>query len=295
MLYALCKGESQILPGAAVAGTCRYSAGDHPRTELAASRPLGFPASVLLTYTPPCGSPAQDKFGPTLTTVFTVYFPTDETVPPNQNPAVGEIYAAPGVRGSAQIVPSATGPAPDAGDGVPADGGASDDGGPSDDGGAGELDGGPVTDLPTPPAGRYPLGSVVFPRQKRVGLWLDVPFSAVESLPRPATPDVVKDDPSDMQIYHFERLNIAWFTEAGDFGGGHGSGGHLTGFSPTINSEALTPDDETTLEERGRQNLIALPLHEDYKADHAGLMVVVRDSRGGVTWTSGALTMEDRP
>ena len=108
---------------------------------------------------------------------------------------------------------------------------------------------------------------------------------------------MVKDDPPNniLDVYYIERLNIAWYAEDGDFGGEHGSGGDHTGFNPPINATSLTSTDEDTLETTGRENFIAMSLHEDYKPSTARLIVVVRDSRGGVTWTSGTISMEDRP
>jgi hypothetical protein len=54
---------------------------------------FGYPVTITLRYTPPCGSPPQDNFGPTLTTVFTVLLPRDDSTPGNQNPIVGGIQA----------------------------------------------------------------------------------------------------------------------------------------------------------------------------------------------------------
>jgi hypothetical protein len=319
LLNSICKGEIPMLSPKLVAGTCRYSAGDHINADdpatLANSHPLGFPVTILLKYTPPPGSPPQDNFGTPLTTVFTVFLPTDDTVPPNQNPTVGDIYLDPLVKGSVTITPTDAGASPDGEIREPADGGTNDDsgtnldagasdgGGASDDGGS-SLDGGGAApdsggtagDLPPPPAGSFSLATAI-PREKRVGLWLDVPLSSVELLPRPSVLDVVKDsfDPAQMQVYYIERLNLAWFAEAGDFGGAHGSGGLLTGYNPDIDQKSLTSADDDRLEQYGRENLIALPAHEDYPDSRARIIVVVRDNRGGVTWTSGTITMEDRP
>jgi hypothetical protein len=307
MLNGICKGEIPLVSQKVVAGLCRYSAGDHVSADdpasLASSRPLGFPVSILLKYTPTCGTPAQEKYGTPLTTVFTVFLPTDETVPPNQNPTVGAIYANPTLKGSNPVKSVDAGEVPDASTSEPADAAPSDDGGAAYDGGA-SYDGGSVPEAGGQPgasgplpAGTHELDTVIFPRQKRVGLWLDVPMSSIELVPRPSVLDVVKDDPPSniFDVYYIERLTIAWYAEDGDFGGEHGSGGGHTGFNPPINATSLTSTDEDTLEQTGRENLIAMSLHEDYKPNIARIIVVVRDSRGGVTWTSGAITMEDRP
>jgi hypothetical protein len=314
ILQALCKGEiplaSPSLPagvgesgidaGASSIFGCRFSAGDDPKKDLPGSRPTAFPVTVRLHYTPPCGSPPQEKYGTPLLTVFTVFLPTDETVPPNQNPVVGDIYINPTLKGSDPVRPIASDDVPDAGSSEPVDaetaydGGTPYDAGPAYDSGSPDVSG-PPRDPLNLPAGTSKLAEGIFPRQKRVGLWLDLPLSSSEFLPRPAMLDVVKNDPGDMRIYHYEQLDVAWFTEAGEFGGEHGSGGNLTGYEPSYNEETRPAVDKVNLEDHGRRNYIAFPLSEDYKDETARFFVVVRDSRGGVTWTSGTATMEERP
>jgi hypothetical protein len=38
-----------------------------------------------------------------------------------------------------------------------------------------------------------------------------------------------------------------------------------------------------------------LPFASDYPPKTSRIIVVVRDSRGGVAWTSGVATLEDKP
>jgi hypothetical protein len=141
-----------------------------------------------------------------------------------------------------------------------------------------------------PPDGSVPVGGVMFPRDKRIGLWLDLPSSSSEFLVRPGK----LDEPEKGQVYHFERLGILWFAEAGEFGAQHGMYGRHGGFSPTLNELALSPEDEASLE-TGRQAQWALPVVDDYGAPTARVVVVVRDSRGGVTWAQGVAPLEMSP
>ena len=74
------------------------------------AHPLGYPVTVMLRYTPPCGSPPQEKYGDSLTAVFVVHLPTDDMLPPNQNPVVGDIFAISGY--SKTLAPSDAAPLP---------------------------------------------------------------------------------------------------------------------------------------------------------------------------------------
>jgi hypothetical protein len=135
------------------------------------------------------------------------------------------------------------------------------------------------------------METVMFPRQQRVGLWLDIPLSASEPLPRPST----RDEPSEGNVLHFERLSTIWYTEAGEFGGKHGSNGRRGGYLPPYNQTTTTPAEEQQLDNNTRRTYLALPTHDDYPAPTAKVVVVVRDSRGGVAWASGVAHVEDRP
>jgi hypothetical protein len=135
-----------------------------------------------------------------------------------------------------------------------------------------------------------PVGGVVFPRDKRIGLWFDLPLSSSEFLVRPGK----LDEPEKGQVYHYERLGFLWFAEAGQFGAQHGTHGRHGGFSPALNELALTAEDEASLED-GKEAQWALPLVEDYAAPTARVVVVVRDSRGGVTWAQGVAPLEMSP
>jgi hypothetical protein len=132
------------------------------------------------------------------------------------------------------------------------------------------------------------------PRNVRVPLLLQMNASAAELKPYkdaagrlfPGQPYIEighkKDDPPIENDY--EALNISWFNEAGDFGDDH-QGGSRTGYSPNLRDEFSKAVD----------NFWTLPKRADYEKDTAGLVVVVRDSRGGVTWTRTVATLEATP
>ncbi len=270
------------------------------------NRPLGFPVTVRLTYTPPCGSPHQEKYGDTLKAVFTVHLPTDDALPPNQNPVVGSVFAidyqsvldAPDAGAAPDLAPPAAVDASELDAQAAIDGGVALDGGAEIDGGAGTGDGAPAVPdaapvtgdaaLPSSPTGSVPLERAVLPRNKRVRLWIDLAGASAEPLARPGLLDRVEDG----KTYHFERLSVLWFAEAGDFGGEHGNFGRETGFTPTYNSQSITLNDEGKMEE-ARQLLWALPLYKDYPHPSARIVVVIRDSRGGVTWTSAVANVAE--
>ena len=71
--------------------------------------------------------------------------------------------------------------------------------------------------------------------------------------------------------------------------GGNGSNG---GYLPPYNQ---TTTDEPQLDKNARRTMLALPTHDDYPSDTAKVVVVVRDSRGGVAWASGVATLENQP
>ncbi len=330
LLFGLCRGDVSLLPastdaGAAVGGsgarqssafTCDLSAGDdtsHPES----SRPVGFPITISLTVTPPCATT-------TLPAVFTMHLPTDDSIPGNQNPVPRGISVAshwsdaavPAADAGAGPVDSAIGGGEDAL--LAEDGGAAlgEAGNPGIDGGGASEAGAPVTEdaAPAAPDTASPpedasawqdttpgfrlddTGSVSIQRQQHVGLTLAMPIESSEFLPRPGTLDVL--DKEGTQIIHFERLNFSWFAEAGDFGS-DGQGGHRTGYLP--NPPAAGDDPTVRLPadsdgfERAISNTWNLPKVEDYANSTARITVVVRDGRGGVAWTTGVASLEDRP
>jgi hypothetical protein len=109
--------------------------------------------------------------------------------------------------------------------------------------------------------------------------------------------DVYDSNGNLLGTLQFERLNFAWFIEAGDLGS-DGQGGRRTGYLPDISDPAGAGPDgglDTTLFERALSNTWTLPLSTDYPPKTSRIIVVVRDSRGGVAWTSGVATLQDKP
>jgi hypothetical protein len=83
-----------------------------------------------------------------------------------------------------------------------------------------------------------------------------------------------------------ERLNLSWFAECGDFGK-NGAGGRNTGYL------GKNPDDPISPFSAALQNTWNIPKIDDYRPTTARIIVVVRDSRGGVNWTTGVVNLDD--
>jgi len=273
---------------------------------------FGYPVTVTLRYTPPCGSPPQDNFGPTLTTVFTVLLPRDDSTPGNQNPVVGGIQATWG--GAPDGGAIAVDTQPDEISPAALDAGAAIDAGESSVDAENPLDAGFAIDLAEssstvdaaelPPAATDPKYGVLLddafsttlPRQVRVKLHAQVPPESSETLPsaqadaidRTNNPNLKPDGTGrTLAKRTSERLNLHWYTEAGDFGS-DGEGGYRTGFLGF-------PDDIDSPFTGATDNEWTSPKSEDYGARTARLIVVVTDNRGGVTWTSGSASLEPKP
>ena len=83
-----------------------------------------------------------------------------------------------------------------------------------------------------------------------------------------------------------ERLNVSWFAECGDFGK-NGLGGAKTGYLGQNPNDPISPFSAVL------QNTWNIPKLESYAPTTARITVVVRDSRGGVNWTSGVVQLGD--
>jgi hypothetical protein len=273
---------------------------------------FGYPVTITLRYTPPCGSPPQDNFGPTLTTVFTVLLPRDDSTPGNQNPIVGGIQAtwtgAPdGGAAAVDVQTDEVSPAE-------IDAGAEFDAGESSVDAENLLDAGLAIDSseasPTADAAELPATTIApkygvllddaftttVPRQARIKLHAQIPPASSEDLP-PAQADAfdtannpnLKPDGAGRTLARrtSERLNLRWYTEAGDFGS-DGEGGYRTGFLGR-------PEDIDSPFSGATDNAWTAPKSEDYVDRTARLIVVVTDNRGGVTWTTGSARLELKP
>jgi hypothetical protein len=313
ILDGLCTGAIDLSPrpdagaGSATsdggpASICDQSPSGQPR--------FGYPVTITLRYTPPCGSPPQDNFGPTLTTVFTVLLPRDDSTPGNQNPIIGGIQATWGGApdgGTASVdmqtedISPVVSPAEiDAGEsGVDAEtsldaGSASDVAGSSPTKDAAELPA--ETTAPTYGVLLDDAFSTTVPRQERIKLHAQIPKASSENLP-PAQADAIdiannpdmKPDGTGRKLAKrsTERLDLRWYAEAGDFGS-DGEGGYRTGFFGF-------PDDIDSLFSHATDNQWTVPKSEDYAPNKARLIVVVTDNRGGVTWTTGSASLELKP
>jgi hypothetical protein len=84
-----------------------------------------------------------------------------------------------------------------------------------------------------------------------------------------------------------EILNLNWYVEAGDLGEFGGRRGGNTGYNPYAAAQQGF--------DKARENQWKTPLMGDYKDNPVKIYVLVRDSRGGVGWSSAAVTLESTP
>ena len=117
-------------------------------------------------------------------------------------------------------------------------------------------------------------GTQGIPYKSNVPVSLNMLESSAELLPNPG--------PNDKP---YERITISWYAECGDFGG-EGLGGDRTGYLGD-------PNDPYATFPIALQNTWNTPKPEDFVPTQARIIVVVRDSRGGVAWTSGAVHLGD--
>jgi hypothetical protein len=108
---------------------------------------------------------------------------------------------------------------------------------------------------------------------------IDVPASSSEVQPDPK--DVVSD-PTKLTNLPVagttEQLDMSWYDECGDFGA-NGLGGRRTGYLGD-------PTNANSTFQNAKQNTWNIP-KDGCAIDHPRMIVVVRDNRGGVAWTSG--------
>ena len=138
------------------------------------------------------------------------------------------------------------------------------------------------------------VGTQQVVRDSTVPLVLYMSLSDSEILPDPnqVLPSTDPNNPSSVlgpNDTPRERLYLNWYAEGGDFGGKNGEGGDSTGYL------GGDPNDPVSPFLAARLDYWNTPKLEDYPADLARLIVVLRDSRGGVTWTSGVATLVTTP
>jgi hypothetical protein len=131
-----------------------------------------------------------------------------------------------------------------------------------------------------------PFGTAAVPRKSDVKLLAQVDEAQAEAyLDRELGPDneYVRDGNGQYVLGPTqERLTLSWFAEGGGFGE------RTTSWGPhDVDVSGHSQPFGACLE-----NSWATPTVEDYAAASSLVIVVVRDSRGGVTWTRGVASLE---
>jgi hypothetical protein len=290
MLAQLCTNPFSLKPGASSAGAT--AAADSGSQSVRDCLILGFPITIYLTV--------DSTSGGNLDAVYVVNLPTDDSRPGNQNPVVGGIQVtwkdAPdggaatddsGTMPDDILLPSVDADSSplDAGEPIDADDSTLDAGEPA----------GPATPASPADAASLAVGpaesqygvvldnayTTLLPRQEHIALHLLLPPESSENLTA-AQSDAeslaqsTAGSTTPTRIVLTEDLNLAWFAEAGDFGD-NGKGGHNTHFLGF-------PEDPNALFSSAINNSWTLPKTEDYSGTTSRIIVVVRDTRGGVTW-----------
>ena len=303
LLYALCRGDigsslgGESAPdagGGRSVFSCDMPAEDYNTPNASDTHPIGFKVNIKVEITPSCPSLLPAGFSP-LVAVYTLHLPTNDTIPVNQNPVLDGIwvtqYGSENFDGGAGNDDSSV-------SGSDSDGGmASDDGGgrAAVDGGEDVPDAGLGTGGPDGSIALDDAASVTVKRDKHVGLALNMDITTAEHL---AVPSTIDYDSTHQLTRHYEHLDIAWYAEAGSFTGD--GKGENTGFLPTaLPAGQDTPPSASTDDlasfEFNTTNTWDLPKHEDYTNDTSRIIVVVRDGRGGVTWSSKLVRLETTP
>jgi hypothetical protein len=281
-LYDLCRGDiSSSLGGESADGgaghsifNCDLPAEDYNTSDTRQQHPIGFKVTIKVEITPACPGFLPAGFDP-LVALYSLHLPTDDNIPVNNNPVLPGIWVTQygEVDGGAATV--------DAGD---IDGGVVVDAGAGVDGGVPTPDGGILLD---------DQASVMVARNKHVALRLDVSIDTAEHL---AVPGTIDYDSTNNLTRHYEHLAFSWYAEAGDFTG-RGEGRN-TGYLPTAYPPGVDlppqPVDDTNFE-FNTANTWDLPKTADYPDGMARIIVVVRDGRGGVDWTSKLVSLEGQP
>jgi hypothetical protein len=136
-------------------------------------------------------------------------------------------------------------------------------------------------------------GTQEVPLNFRVPVLLDMDSSSAEVLrdpndvlpPSKYPPPDPNNPPLRPNIAPYEHLTMSWYAECGDFGA-NGQGGDRTTYLGDPNN--LNSQFGTAIE-----NTWNIPKAEGCPIEYARMIVVVRDSRGGVAWTSGKAHVVD--
>jgi hypothetical protein len=148
-----------------------------------------------------------------------------------------------------------------------------------------------ATIAPAPGATLDDAASVVLQRHLEYKLRLAMEASVSETFrgwTRDALGGYIKDTAGDHLIGEVQEIiSLKWYVEGGDLGNANGDGGAGTGYNPY----AAIPQSISN----ATDNFWKTPKPADYGNDHARIIVVARDDRGGVGWTSAAVTLEAQP
>jgi hypothetical protein len=132
-------------------------------------------------------------------------------------------------------------------------------------------------------------GQVVVPRDTKVELRAGIERTQAETyLDRQLGPDdeYLKDGTGQFVLGPtVERLTLSWFSEGGGFAEQHSAWG----------PQDLDSDGHPVAFDSALANEWTTPTVADYAAATSLVLVVVRDSRGGVAWTAGTATLGDAP
>ena len=130
---------------------------------------------------------------------------------------------------------------------------------------------------------------VSVPRDAKVELHADIaPTQAEVYIDRQldANDDYVRDDAGQFVLGPTtERLSLSWFSEGGGFAERHSGWG----------ARDLDGNGQPVPFSSGIENEWTTPKIEDYTPATSLVLVVVRDSRGGVGWAQGIATLESTP
>ena len=146
-------------------------------------------------------------------------------------------------------------------------------------------------------------GTAIVTRNQKISFELELPESDAESFPdrytdpnNPADKKWVKNPDGTYATQSTpEKLDVAWYAEVGSFGERGGQRGNLTGYDSTARYADRTPIPFQV----AREMIWKAPelFNDDRPASLRTLnrfIVVVRDVRGGVTWTTAHIGLEDK-
>ena len=143
-------------------------------------------------------------------------------------------------------------------------------------------------------------GTAIVPRNLKVSMEMDLAEANAETYQgRLVDPDTMlfKRGPDGDYLLGptLERLNVSWYAEVGSFGERGGERGNLTGFDPT----ATNADGSPVPFQVAREMIWKAPelFNDDRPTSLRTLnrfIVVVRDVRGGVAWTTAHIGLEEK-